>query len=306
MALTIEQAIQRVPFLAGRHDLTVQALTGGITNLNFRVDSGDGEFVIRITGAETNLLGINRQAEYAANLEAGKLGIAPEVLYFIEPEGYLVTRFIHGATVPPQEMRKPENLTRVARKLRLFHEKASPLPAEFNAFRSIELLESASHSHQCVFPRDFDWIAGRVREVERVLLRDPYRPCPCHDDLLNLNFLDEGGELRILDWEYAGMGDIYFDLANFSHHHELSDDQIEQFLLSYFGEVRPACKARLRLLWPVSEVHEALWGTLQTGISELDEDFEAYANHWYALATTAFKDGRWRGWVDDATPRGQP
>jgi thiamine kinase-like enzyme len=196
-------------------------------------------------------------------------------------------------------------LNRVAGKLRLFHEKASPLPAEFNAFRSIEQLVAASRSHQCTFPRDFDWIAERVSKVERVLLKIPYRPSPCHDDLLNLNFLDEGGELRILDWEYAGMGDIFFDLANFSHHHELNDEQIEQFLQSYFGEARPADKARLRLMWPVSEVHEALWGTLQSGISKLDEDFVGYANHWFDLATTALKDERWKSWMDAAATSGK-
>jgi thiamine kinase-like enzyme len=302
MPLTIEEAIQRVPFLAGRSDLAIHPLTGGITNLNFKVESSEGTYVIRITGADTNLLGINRQAEYMANLEAGRLGIAPEVLFFIEPEGYLVTRFIHASTLPPPEMRKRENLGRVAARLRLFHEKASALPAEFNAFRSIEQLVAASRSHQCAFPRDFDWIAERVSEVERVLLKDPYCPSPCHDDLLNLNFLNEGGELRILDWEYAGMGDIFFDLANFSHHHELNDEQIEQFLQFYFGEVRPAHKARLRLMWPVSEVREALWGTLQSGISKLDEDFEEYANHWSGLARTAFKDERWQSWMDIAAP----
>ncbi len=33
--LTIEQAIARVPFLAGRDDLKVTPLSGGITNLNY-------------------------------------------------------------------------------------------------------------------------------------------------------------------------------------------------------------------------------------------------------------------------------
>jgi len=66
----------------------------------------------------------------------------------------------------------------------------------------------------------------RVRETEIALKRDPYTPRPCHDDLLNLNFLDAHGEIRILDWEYAGMGDIFFDLANFASHHRFDDDQV--------------------------------------------------------------------------------
>ena len=83
---------------------------------------------------------------------------------------------------------------------------------------------------------------AKVREVEKTLLKDPYIPTPCHDDLLNLNLLDEDvtgeiGEMRLIDWEYAGMGDIFFDLGNFCHHHRLNDELMRLFLQEYFGEV---------------------------------------------------------------------
>ena len=47
---------------------------------------------------------------------------------------------------------------------------------------------------------------------------------PCHNDLLNANFIDDGARIRIVDWEYAGMGDPFFDLGNFSINHELTPD----------------------------------------------------------------------------------
>jgi thiamine kinase-like enzyme len=79
----------------------------------------------------------------------------------------------------------------------------------------------------------------KMREAEKALLKDPYTPTPCHNDLLNLNWLDEEvagdiGEIRLLDWEYAGMGDIFFDLGNFSHHHRLNEEQIRLFLHRLF------------------------------------------------------------------------
>ena len=88
--------------LNGQVPMTVIAtpLGGGITNNNFRIDVDGESFVLRIPGADTELLGINREYEYAANLAAGKLGIAPEVYYFIQPEGYLVTRFHQWTTYP--------------------------------------------------------------------------------------------------------------------------------------------------------------------------------------------------------------
>jgi len=306
VGLTLEQAISRVPFLHKAKDLKTTMLAGGITNLNYKIDADGKSYVLRITGADTDLLGIKRDVEYQANLQAGKLGIAPEVVYFIEPESYLITRFINGKRIPPEEITKPDYIRRVVRKLRLFHKNAQPLSGEFNVFRRVEWLTSVSRRYNCRLPFDFDWIMQKMRQVEGALLKDPYLPTPCHDDLLNLNFLDEDvpgeiGELRLLDWEYAGMGDIFFDLANFSHHHRLNDDMVRILLEEYFGEVTPKHFARLKLMWPMSEIHEAMWGTTQSGISKLDEDFQGYADLWFGRMRQCATDPRWDRWLVDVT-----
>jgi thiamine kinase-like enzyme len=304
VGLTLEQAIARVPFLCNANDLKTTMLAGGITNLNYKIDAGGKSYVLRITGADTELLGIKRDVEYQANLQAGMLGIAPEVVYFIEPENYLITRYINGKHIPPEQITKPDYVRRVVRKLRLFHKNAAPLNGEFNVFRRVEWLIGVAKRYNCNFPFDFDWIMQRKQQVEETLLKDPYIPAPCHDDLLNLNFLDEDvpgeiGELRLLDWEYAGMGDIFFDLANFSHHHRLDDDTVRLLLQEYFGEVTAKNFARLKLMWPMSEIHEALWGTAQTGISKLDEDFQGYADLWFSRMRQSATDPRWDRWLVD-------
>lgn len=304
MGLTLEQAIARVPFLAGTPDLKATPLTGGITNLNYRIDVDGKSYVLRITGADTELLGIDREVEYQANLAAGKLGIAPEVAYFIEPEGYLVTRFIHGKPIPPEEMVQPYNLERVADKLRRFHSEGPDLRSEFNTFDAVESFTETSRRHHCRFPDDFDWLMERVRDIEITLGRRAEVRRPCHNDLLNLNFLDEAGEIRILDWEYAGMGDVFFDLANFSSHHRLNEDQVSFLLERYFGRVTPQAFARLKVMWPMSEMREALWGVTQTGISTLAEDFQGYADLWFGRARQALHDPHWNEWRKDLTQHG--
>jgi len=303
--LAIDKAIKKVPFLAESKNLKKTPLSGGITNLNFRIDADGKSYVIRLAGEGTDKLGIKRDVEYAANKAAGELGIAPEVVYFIEPEGYIVTRFINGKRVTPEEIVKPHNLARVVSKLRLFHTQAPKLKGEFNVFRRVEALTKMSKRHNCKFPFDWKWIMQKKKEVESALLKDPYTPAPCHDDLLNLNWLDEDvpgeiGELRLLDWEYAGMGDIFFDLGNFSHHHRLTEEQQRFFLQSYFGEVTPKRIARLKLMEPMSELHEAMWGTTQTGISKLEEDFQGYANLWFGRLRQHVTDYRWDEWLKNA------
>jgi len=308
MGLTLEQSIARVPFLKDAKDIKSTELTGGITNKNYKLETGGKAYMLRITGENTDLLGIKREIEHASNLAAGLLGIAPEVLYFIEPEGYLVTRFIDGKRIPPEEMIKPDNIRRVVRKLRMYHTRAPEVKGEFNVFRRVEHLIGISKQHNSKFPFDFDWIMGKMKDVETALLKDPYVPTPCHCDLLNLNFLDENvageiGEVKILDWEYAGMGDIFFDLGNFCHHHRFNDDLVNVLLQEYFGEVTPKVFARLKLMWPMSTIHESMWGTTQTGISTLDEDFQGYADLWFARTREAMIDPRWDQWLKDVAKK---
>jgi thiamine kinase-like enzyme len=229
-------------------------------------------------------------------------------MYYIEPEGYLVTRFIKARRMPPEVITQPDNIVRVVRKLRLFHRRGPELQCEFNVFRRIEMLTAVSRSKNCKFPYDFDWLMQEMVRVEEALKKDPYVPAPCHDDLLNLNWLDEDvpgeiGEVRLLDWEYAGMGDIFFDLANFSHHHRLNEVQVRLLLQEYFGEVTPKHYARLRLMWPMSELHEAMWGTTQTGLSTLDEDFQGYADLWFSRARQQITDLRWEEWLKDVSKK---
>jgi len=113
------------------------------------------------------------------------------VVYFIEPEGYIVTRFINGKRLPPDEIVKPDNIVRVVRKVRLFHRRGPELKGEFNVFHRVEMLTKISKSNNCKFPFDWGWIMQKKAEVEKALSKDPYIPTPCHDDLLNLNWLEE-------------------------------------------------------------------------------------------------------------------
>ena len=116
-----------------------------------------------------------------------------------------------------------------------------------------------------------------ARRIELAFLGNPVELRPCHNDLLNANFIDDGERIRIVDWEYAGMGDPFFDLGNFSVNHGLSPDEDAVLLEGYEGEVRSSRAARLRLMRITSDFREAMWGVLQQGISTLDVDFVAYA-----------------------------
>src|SRR5205823_10071885 len=101
-------------------------------------------------------------------------------------------------------------------------------------------------------------VSERIRAA-----RGPQHAVPCHNDLLNANFLDDNS-IRIVDWEYAGMGDRFFDLANFSVNHEFEVEDDRRLLATYFGEARDADLASLRMMRFMSDFREAMWGVLQS------------------------------------------
>ena len=113
----------------------------------------------------------------------------------------------------------------------------------------------------------------------RAITDDDEALCPCHNDLLPANLIDDGQRIRIIDWEYAGMGNRFFDLGNFAENHELSAEQEQEFLHTYFGREEPNALPPLRAMRKASSLREATWGFAQAGISRLDFDFRQYAEH---------------------------
>jgi thiamine kinase-like enzyme len=263
----------------------IEPLGGGITNHNFKV-SVDGEsFVLRVGGKDTELLGIDRRAEHAAALAAAAAGAGPEVVAFLEPEGVLVTRFVEGRPVPVEEIRRPESVGAVASALKRVHE-GTPVPARFDSFRVVETYAAAAARLGVRVPAAYEEAHRLAARIEHARGRQPARPC--HNDLLNANFIAAEGRIWIVDWEYAGMGDVFFDLANFSVNNELGPDHDEVLLRSYgAGDSAEGARA-LTLMRFMSDFREAMWGVLQQGISELDFDFAGYAaEHFERLRETA-------------------
>jgi thiamine kinase-like enzyme len=287
---TLVEALQRLPELAGQEPVLI-ALSGGITNRNYLVTvAGRRErYVIRLAGNDTHLLGISREVEHAATVAAAGVGVGPEVVAFIRPEGYLVTRFIEGSPVSEAQVRERETLTRVADSLRRIHQ-GPPIPGLFIPLRIVEAYRALAMARGVRIPVEYELAAAIGRRIELACLADPVELRPCHNDLLNANFIDDGARIRIVDWEYAGMGDPAFDLANFSVNHDLTAEEDGALLEAYAGSVSAARLGRLTAMRVVSDFREAMWGVLQQGISTLDVDFVAYAGEHFdrllANATT--------------------
>jgi thiamine kinase-like enzyme len=252
----------------------VELLGGGITNHNFKITVGDDAYVLRIGGRDTELLGIDRAVEHEASLVAAALGIGPEVVAFLDPPGFLVTRFLEGEVgrVSPDE---------AAPLLRRFHS-GPPISGRFDPFRVCEDYAAIARAGGVPIPAVHAEAKETADRIERRLRPRPL--APCHNDLLGANFIHGGERLWIVDWEYAGMGDPAFDLANFAVSNDL-DEEGDRLLLGAYGGGAPDVHVLMRF---VSDYREAMWGVVQQAVSELDFDFAGYAaEHFERLARTA-------------------
>jgi len=249
-----------------------EPLGGGITNHNFKVVVGGETLVLRIGGKDTELLGIDRDDEHEAAQLAARIGIGPEVVRF--ERGCLVTRFVEGdvGSADPAE---------AGALLRRLHD-AEPIAARFDSFRVVQTYAATAVAHGVPVPDAYAPALDTARAIERHRARSTV--VPCHNDLLAANFIHDGTRLWIVDWEYAGMGDPCFDLANFAVNNGLDETGERELLDAYGGgDIRA-----LTLMRFMSDFREAMWGVVQQGVSTLDFDYADYARqHFDRLARTA-------------------
>ena len=283
-------AMQRVPELAGRQ-LVLTTLRGGITNRNFLVSipGADDRYVIRLFGNDTHLLGISREVEHAATVVAAGVGVGPDVTAFIQPGG-IPRHAVHRRLTRQRRVDPRARDPRAGGPIAPAHPRRTADPGEFVPLRIVEAYRALAAARGVAIPDAYDIAAVIGRRIEVACLANPVELRPCHNDLLNANFIDDGARIRIVDWEYAGMGDPFFDLGNFSINHELTPDEDADLLAAYGDGRRTDHLARLTLMRVVSDFREAMWGVLQQGISTLDVDFAEYAGEHFdrllANATT--------------------
>jgi thiamine kinase-like enzyme len=286
--LDVKDLVAQIPEWAQENDLTIEPMAG-LTNRNYCVTAGGERFVLRISGENRGPLGIDRALEWEALAAASSAGIGPEVIWFVLPDGHLVTRYIEGRHWTVEEYRRPENLRRVVETVQRLH--ALPtVKATFSPFRRVEAYGRYARAFDAPFPPDYSGMLEKMRQIEQDQRRDasPWYTF-CHNDLFCVNFMDDGA-IRFVDWEFAGMGDLYFDLATLVYAYDtdgpLPPELEEVLLASYFGEVTPGHRLRLAGMKTMVLFFTAMWALLQHGLQmagavSLPEGFDclAYADH---------------------------
>jgi thiamine kinase-like enzyme len=276
---------------------SIESLSGGMTNRNFKVGLPDGTAaVIRIFGERTELLLVDRDIEVAATSIAASLGVAPAVLADLREEGALVVEFVEGAPIPLEEMAKPDTLRRVVDTLHTLHG-GPPFPGTIDPLEMAETYYETASGYGVTEQQTTDYLWAH--EIgQRVMDAVDFRiTSPIHGDLLPGNFIDQG-KIRLLDWEYAGMSDPRFDLANMSVNHKFSIDDDRRLVSYYFGEEDERILASIRLLRFMSALRESLWGYVQEYVSKVEFDYKEYNAEYSKRMRASTKEAEFEYWFE--------
>ena len=270
----IAALLELVPAIGG-NSVTVQPLAGGLTNRNYRLDVDGQSYVLRLFEPHTTLLGIDRVCEHACSRAAAAAGVGAEVIAFLPDYSALITRFLTGRVLTSEDIQQPTVIRRLAKALRRYHD-SSPGAGAFSPFAVVRNYYSLSRERGVSFPDSIGRAMDLLASIEQELNQDEQPLCPCHNDLLASNFIDDGTDIRIVDWEYAGMGNCFFDLGNLAVNNQFQNEHERELLAAYFGEVLQEHLRCLHLMRLASDMREAMWGFLQAGISLLDFDYLGY------------------------------
>src|SRR5437867_2870476 len=293
-----EDTVDRVSLWRDK-EVKVTSLSGGLTNENYLVEAGGQRYVIRIPGASTELLAIDRANELHNTRAAASTGIGPAVLEHIPELDVMVLEFIPGPTMSAQTLQSERMVRRMAESFTRLHG-APRFLKNFDMFRLIEEYLRIVEEHDVRIPADYRERLPQLGDIERAVRVGALPSVSCHNDLLCENFIDDGHGLRIVDYELSGNNDPCFDLGNTAQEAGFDDGLRAVLCEAYFGRLDPQQLARMNLFALMSDIGWTLWGAIQAKISTLDFDFTDYYTARWNRARTVIESDRFEGWLGEA------
>jgi len=222
----IEEIAARVEEWKGQN-VVIDQLSGGLTNTNYKITVNGKPYFVRVPGASTELLAIDRNNEYHNTSAAATAGVAPKVLQHFPEYHVMVIEFLDGKTMSKDSLNAAGMPTRMAHAIKKLH--AGPrFLTDFNMFRLTEYYLSLCRERAIKIPAGYPERMSTVNEIEKAMSVKPLATVPCNNDLLAENYIDDGKQLWLIDYEYSGNNDPTFELGNTCQEMQFNDDQIKE------------------------------------------------------------------------------
>jgi thiamine kinase-like enzyme len=293
----IEEILAKIEDWKGRN-ISITPLSGGLTNTNYKVEVDGTPYFVRVPGESTELLAIDRRNEVHNTKAASEAGVAPKVLYHVAEYNAMVLEFLNGKTMSKEALNQPGMPGRMAQAIKKLHSGPRFL-LDFNMFRLTEYYLSLCRERDIKIPDGYPERMETVRRIEQAMNVKPLPTVPCNNDLLAENYIDDGNQLWLIDYEYSGNNDPTFELGNTCQEMNFNDEQIAEVCAAYFGEATPSMIARMKLNMIMSDVGWGLWAAIQAKISAIDFDFWGWAIERWSRAVEKMDSSEFEGWLRD-------
>ena len=265
----------------------ITVLKKGMTNRSFLFSCKDKKYIMRIPGEGTDQL-INRRQEAAVYQTIAGRKICDEIAYINPENGYKITEYLDGARVCDAE--KEEDLQKCMKKLREFHGQKLRVDHSFDLFGQMEYYESLWEGTPSAY-KDYEKTKAHVLQLKDYIEANAGEWVLTHIDAVPDNFLfvEENGkeEIRLIDWEYAGMQDPHVDIAMFCIYSLYKKEQVDHLIDLYF---EGSCDDKTRIkIYCYIAVCGLLWSNWCEYKRKLGVEFGEYSLRQYRYAKDYYK-----------------
>jgi thiamine kinase-like enzyme len=294
----VNDLLNQVPRLKVRDE--VSELSGGLTNRNLKIKTPTGDYVARISSNKSALLYIDRGAEYENSKIAAQIGIGAPVYDFLPEFGLLVIGFLQGKTFNPYDV--ANNLARIAKSVKKLHS-APKFVSDFDMFVIQQNYLKIVQERNFRLPDNYLAFSSNLSQMKQALSVLDEGKVACNNDLLAANFIDDGNQIWLIDYEYSGNNDACFELGNIYSESSLSYEQLTELVDAYYGKHRPEKVARAWLFALLARYGWTLWASIQAAISDIEFDFWDWGMQKYEVAQKDFSSKQFNQALDSVVGR---
>jgi thiamine kinase-like enzyme len=272
-----------MPELEGK-ELEITVLKGGITNKLYRVKTSDGgDYVFRLYGEKTEMF-VDRDVEMEAMRSLQPLNISPKLVAYLPEKSVTVIEFINAYTMKNEDFLKEELWEKIVRPVKLVHNSNIKVSSIFDPLEEVKRFHNIYKDLDLDYPEfDIESMISILGKIDKTASIDQDEYVICHNDLLADNFMLKnngsmsGEQMYLIDWEYAGMGTPYYEIADMFQE-ILVPKTVERKLLEIYWENRDMEKNiyMTDLLKPFPDVFWFLWSLIQLNTSTIEFDYYNY------------------------------
>lgn len=262
----------------------INILKKGMTNRSFIFSCRNQRYIMRIPGEGTDLL-IKRDEESAVYDVIKDKDICDDIVYINPLNGYKITKYLESSRVCDAD--NEEDLVRCMKKLRDFHSLNLKVGHKFDIFRQIDFYESLWDGTPSAY-RDYESTKTKIFELKEYIDNCKFEVCLTHIDAVPDNFLfTADGDIRLIDWEYAGMQDPHVDIAMFCIYALYDRTQVDRLIDIYFEN---KCEKQTRLkIYCYIAACGLLWSNWCEYKRSLGVEFGEYSLRQYRYAKEYYK-----------------